>query len=89
MKITDIKSRCIKTFFQSFFGVLIPELVIILQDITVITLTWSSLWYLGAPLIAASIAAGLSATWNLVNNWLLEDNEVECEECQIPERHDK
>lgn len=56
--------RAIKTFVQSFFGVLIPEICVILnagfpEDI-------NKLWALLAPTVAAALAAAISAVWNII-----------------------
>lgn len=66
-KLPDWAIRAIKTFVQAFFGVLIPELVAILNggfvDIT-------TFWKIISPFVAAALAAGISAVWNV----LLERN---------------
>lgn len=60
----DWAIRAIKTFVQSFFGVLIPEIVVMLsggfpEDFPAV---WA---YLAAP-VAAALAAGISAVWNVI-----------------------
>lgn len=56
--------RAIKTFVQAFFGVLIPELIAILQHGW--PESWSSLWAYLAPVIAAALAGAISAVWNII-----------------------
>jgi len=56
--------RAIKTFVQAFFGVLIPEICIILnngfpEDI-------NAMWAIIAPTVAAALAAAISAVWNII-----------------------
>jgi len=65
---SDWMIRAIKTFVQSFFGVLIPELCIILnggfpEDI-------KATWLILSPIVAASLSAAISATWNIINERL-------------------
>ena len=60
----DWMIRAVKTFVQAFFGVLIPELVAILQHGW--PESWSSLWAYLAPVVAAALAAAISAVWNII-----------------------
>ena len=59
----DWMIRAIKTFVQAFFGVLIPELVTILQHGW--PESWASVWAYLAPVVAAALAAAISAVWNI------------------------
>lgn len=63
----DIAIRALKTFVQAFLGVLIPEAVTLLNggfaDI-------SAAWKVLSPVIAAALAAGISAVWNSVKGYL-------------------
>lgn len=64
----DWMIRAIKTFVQSFFGVLVPELVILLQggfpaDV-------HAAWLALAPVVSAALAAAISAVWNIINEQL-------------------
>lgn len=59
----DWMIRAIKTFVQAFLGVIIPELVAVLQHGW--PESWSSLWAYLAPVIAAALAGGISAVWNI------------------------
>lgn len=66
MKITDIWSRAGKTAVQAFFGVLIPQLVLVLTNIW--DYDWDK-WYIWAlPIITGALAAGMSAGWNALIN---------------------
>ena len=56
--------RAIKTFVQSFFGVLIPAVVAMLNNGWPESL--SAVWVILAPTIAAALAAAISAVWNAV-----------------------
>ena len=64
----DVVIRAAKTFVQAFFGVFIPEIVVILQGGFPESI--SRLWALAAPIVAAALAAGISAAWNTINNKL-------------------
>ena len=60
--------RTIKTFVQSFFGVLVPEVCIMLNngfppDI-------SSAWKVLAPVVAAALSAAICAVCNILNEKL-------------------
>lgn len=59
----DWMIRAIKTFVQAFFGVLVPELVAILQHGW--PESWASVWAYLAPVVAAALAAAISAVWNI------------------------
>lgn len=65
MKIDDIWSRAGKTFLQAFFGVLIPEIVMMLNNY--MDFDWAS-WTTYLPLITGALAAGISAGWNALIN---------------------
>lgn len=59
----DWAVRSLKTFVQAFFGVLIPEVVTLLSggfaDV-------GTVWKLLSPVVAAALAAGISAVWNIM-----------------------
>lgn len=60
----DWMARALKTFVQAFLGVLIPQLVLILQNglpETGIALRTALL-----PVVSAALAAAISAVWNLL-----------------------
>lgn len=70
MKMPDWLIRTIKTFIQSFFGVLVPEICIMLNngfppDIT-------AAWKILAPVVAAALSAGICAVWNILSEKLKE-----------------
>ena len=67
-KIKDIIVRALKTFAQAFFGVVVPEVCVILNG--GFPESWSAAWLVTAPVIAAGLAAGLSAVWNLIAYYL-------------------
>ena len=65
MKIKDVGSRALKKFVQALFGVLIPQIVMMLNDY--MSFDWGS-WTTYLPLITAALAAGISAAWNGIIN---------------------
>lgn len=66
MKIKDVGMRALKTFVQAFFGVLIPEVCVILSKVT--EYDWNQ-WYVWAlPIVCGALAAGISAAWNGIIN---------------------
>ena len=71
-RIDDIWQRALKTFIQAFFGVLIPEAVALLQGGIEPGTTWVAIVI---PVLCASLAAGISAGWNVINNWLVSSQE--------------
>lgn len=60
----DWQIRAIKTFVQSFFGVLIPELVMILNGN--IPAEWSGWQCVIITVVCPALAAGISAAWNII-----------------------
>lgn len=69
----DWQIRALKTFAQAFGGVLVPEVVMILNS--GVPESWSMLWAVLAPVVCASLAAGISAAWNVILEKLKEDEE--------------
>lgn len=65
MKIKDVGSRALKTFAQAFLGVLIPQIVMMLNNY--MDFDWGS-WTTYLPLITGGLAAGISAAWNGIIN---------------------
>ena len=57
--------RAIKTFVQAFFGVLVPEVVFVLNHIGDYD-SMKGAWVYLAPVIAAALAAAISAVWNYI-----------------------
>lgn len=72
MKINDLWSRAGKTAVQAFFGVLIPEIVIILTHIGDYDFSQWQVWAL--PIITGALAAGISAGWNAIINATNKDD---------------
>lgn len=65
MKLKDWQIRAVKTFVQAFGGIMIPAVVGLLSDATILT-NWT---VAKATLIAAlcsALAAGISAVWNII-----------------------
>lgn len=60
--------RTIKTFVQAFFGVLIPELCLILNGGFPESI--DSAWKVLAPVVAAALSAAICAAWNIINERL-------------------
>lgn len=58
----DILIRAAKTFVQAFFGVLIPEICIILNGGFPESI--GAVWVVLSPVVAAALSAGISAAWN-------------------------
>lgn len=65
MKIPDLWQRAGKTFLQAFFGVLVPEVVMMLKNY--LDFDWTQ-WTTYLPLITGALAAGISAAWNALLN---------------------
>lgn len=65
----DWMVRAAKTFVQAFFGVLIPEVVAVLSGGFV---DMGTAWKVLSPFVAAALAAGISAVWNLILEHLKE-----------------
>jgi hypothetical protein len=58
----DWMVRAVKTFVQAFLGVMIPEIIVILQGGFPET---GVFWQVLSPFVAAGLAAGISAVWNI------------------------
>jgi hypothetical protein len=65
MKINDLWQRALKTFVQAFLGVLIPQIVMMLNNYA--DFDWTK-WTTYLPLITGALAAGISAAWNGIIN---------------------
>lgn len=72
--ITDLWQRAGKTAVQAFFGVLIPQVVLILTN--VLDYDWSNWIVWGLPIITGALAAGISAGWNALINKGGADNGI-------------
>lgn len=68
----DWKIRALKTFVQAFFGVLVPEIALILNNIEKYE-SLGSVWAVMLPVAAAGLAAAISAVWNIILERLGED----------------
>jgi hypothetical protein len=62
--IPDWAVRALKTFVQTFFGVLIPALCAVLNN--GFPDNWSVLWVALSPVVAAALSAAISAVWNIL-----------------------
>lgn len=60
----DWAARALKTFVQTFFGVLIPALCAVLNN--GFPENWSVLWVALSPVVAAALSAAISAVWNIL-----------------------
>lgn len=66
----DWQIRALKTFAQAFGGVIVPELVMILNG--GLPPDWSALKLTLIPVICSALAAGISAAWNIILERLKE-----------------
>ena len=64
----DWMVRAIKTFVQAFFGVLIPELCILLNGGFPESI--ESAWLILSPVVAAALSSAISAVWNILQEKL-------------------
>ena len=62
--------RALKTFVKAFFGVLIPELCVILNGGFPENI--KTTWVIFGPIVAAALSAGISAAWNIISEKLKE-----------------
>ena len=61
----DWMIRAIKTFVQTFFGVLIPEVCVLLNGgfPESIGVAWVAL----SPVVAAALSSAICAVWNIIS----------------------
>lgn len=64
----DWMIRALKTFVQSFFGILVPELCILLNGGFPESL--NAAWLVMSPVIASALSAAICAVWNIINEQL-------------------
>lgn len=64
----DWMVRAIKTFVQTFFGVLIPEVGILLNGGFPESI--EAAWLVLSPVVAAALSAAICAVWNVVSEKL-------------------
>ena len=67
----DWAIRAIKTFVQAFFGVLIPEVCILLNNGFPESI--HAAWVVLAPVVAAALSAAICAAWNIILERLQND----------------
>lgn len=67
---SDWLIRTIKTFVQAFFGVLIPEVCVMLNGGFPESL--ATAWAILAPVVAAALSAAICAVWNIISEKLRE-----------------
>lgn len=70
MKINDVWQRALKTFVQAALGVLVPQVIMMLNNY--MDFDWAQ-WTTYLPLITGALAAGISAAWNSIINAKGED----------------
>ena len=63
-KTPDWLVRAAKTFVQSFFGVLVPEVCVMLNN--GFPESFGTLWAIMAPTVSAALAAAIAAVWNII-----------------------
>lgn len=66
----DWQIRALKTFAQAFGGILVPELVLVLNG--GFPEDWNAVWAVLAPIVCSALAAGISAMWNVILEKLKE-----------------
>lgn len=66
----DWMVRALKTFVQAFFGVLVPELCVMLNGGFPESI--GAAWLILSPVVAAALSAAISAIWNVINEKLQE-----------------
>ena len=69
----DWQIRALKTFAQAFGGILVPEIVLVLNG--GFPESWSAWWAVLAPILCSALAAGISAAWNIILEKLKEEKE--------------
>ena len=74
MKIKDVGMRAFKTFVQAFLGVLIPQIVAMLNNY--MDFDWTQ-WTTYLPIITGALAAGISAAWNGIINASSKDIDIQ------------
>ena len=72
MRLKDWQIRALKTFAQAFGGILVPELVLVLNG--GFPTDWNAVWAVLAPILCSALAAGISAMWNVILERLKEDD---------------
>ena len=60
----DWVKRSLKTFVRTFFGVLVPEVCVMLNG--GFPESWATVWVALAPVVAAALSASIAAVWNII-----------------------
>lgn len=55
--------RSLKTFVQTFLGVVVPEVCVLLNG--GFPDSWATVWVALAPVVAAALSASFAAVWNI------------------------
>ena len=61
---SDWLVRSLKTFVQTFGGIVIPEVCYILAN--GFPENWSVFWAAIAPIVASALSAAICAVWNII-----------------------
>lgn len=67
-KLPDWAERAIKTFIQAFFGVLIPQVVLVLNG--ALPENFAGWKVVLIPAVCSALASAISASWNIVQAYL-------------------
>lgn len=60
----DWVTRALKTFVQAFFGVFVPAVISLLSGGW--PESWSAVWVVLSPTVAAALSAAIAAVWNII-----------------------
>jgi len=77
----DIWARTGKTFVQAFFGILIPQICIILE--AGFPENWPMWWAYLSPILSSALAGGLCAAWNYLLQYFEEKHALPAENVEI------
>lgn len=69
---SDWLIRSLKTFAQTFGGIVLTEFCAILAN-KGFPESWSALWAALAPVVASALSAAICAVWNIILERLKED----------------
>ena len=56
--------RAAKTFVQTFLGIVIPEICILLGN--GFPESWPATWTILSPIVASALAAAICSAWNII-----------------------
>ena len=68
----NLKERCLKAFVEGVAGALVPETIIILNNLDKIT-SWQTFLAVLVPVVGGALGAGISAVWNILETKLKND----------------